>query len=127
MKQLPRYSHIRPDFLATGPRVRIAKGVQFEDVMEQESKLWIPEDEEQAGYKYYESRKTLGKLFRAIDEREFLRSLKEFSKKAIDEDRPDSVSISPSVMNRVWEYVQRETRLIEWSHHVEWARDIKET
>lgn len=123
MTQLPRYSNIRPDFMATGPRVYVKKGLQFEDIVQQESLLWNPEDHNDTGYKYYESHKVLGKLFRAIDERKFLKSLQQGSKQATDESRSDS----RTVISRVWEYVRRETRLLEWGHHIEWARDIKET
>ena len=123
MNHLPRYSNIRPDFMATGPRVYVKKGLQFEDIVEQESLLWNPEDHEDSGYKYYESRKVLGTLFRAIDERKFLKALQQGSKQATNGWEPDS----QTPINQVWEYVQRETRLIEWTHYIEWARDIKET
>ncbi|KAI9782141.1 MAG: hypothetical protein M1835_004106, partial [Candelina submexicana] len=127
ISRLPKYPPFRPDFLATGPRADIVSGVTLEDLWaEQEATLSDPEDEDQAGqgpkFKYYESRKILGKLYRAIDEREFLKSLQRQAANASEDTRG-----AQGVLQGVWQHVLKETALIQWRHHVEWARDVRET
>ncbi|KAI9780131.1 MAG: hypothetical protein M1839_006968 [Geoglossum umbratile] len=125
MKNLPKSNMCRPDFMATGPRVTIEKDIQLDnaDLLrdDDEEDIISTLDPDGKGYRYYESQKVLGKLYRAIDERSFFAELQEQSKR-LGETGPSEGTI----MKRLWSYVERVTRLIQWRHHEENARDIKE-
>ncbi|CAK7203059.1 hypothetical protein SEUCBS139899_005788 [Sporothrix eucalyptigena] len=74
LKDLPKANHYRPDFLSPGPIVQIYshKDIDLDQLMTEEEE----EDEEEKHeldaprYRYYRSIKTLGTLYRAIDERQ---------------------------------------------------------
>lgn len=76
------------------------------------------EDDDFTAYRYYESQKILGKLYRAIDEREVFEHVKHRSL------YPD-ISSQSTVINAVWEHVQRKCAVFQWEHHREWARYIR--
>ncbi len=63
MSRLPKYNPWRPDFEAPGPHVRIEKhkGLSFDTPVDRERD---DEDEDFSAYRYYESEKILGKLYR---------------------------------------------------------------
>jgi hypothetical protein len=112
--------------MATGPRVKIDQGITLDN-----AELLIDDDEEDAigdldpdgkGYRYYESKKVLGRLYRAIDERSFFAELQEHSQRL-----SQTNASRKTPMKRLWDYVQRATDLIQWRHHEERARDIKDT
>lgn len=101
--------------------------MKLEDLYdEDENTFHDSEDEDQASqgrkFKFYESDKVLGKLYRAIDEREFLKALQRQAANATG-DKPGG----KGVLHGVWQYVLKETALIQWRHHIEWARDVRET
>lgn len=72
LKRLPRVEPYRPDFLAPGPEVHIVD----RSVIQLDQHIFEPPPEEEdegfasPKYQYYESRKILGKLYRAINEQE---------------------------------------------------------
>ena len=68
--------------------------------------------------RYYESQKILGKLYREIDEVEFFQQLQSSSESSHLGGR--------DIFKAVWRYVEEKTALIEWKHHIELARDIRE-
>ncbi|RDL29987.1 RNA-dependent RNA polymerase [Venustampulla echinocandica] len=121
MSRLPWCSPWRPDFEAPGPHVSIEKadGISFEptgfrDPLEEEDN-----DDEYARYRYYESHKILGKLYRAIDEREIFDQIQ---KRA----QPQGTDSRPSLMDEVWKYVQNKVRNIQWEYLKVWASDIRD-
>ena len=127
MTKCPKYDLKRPDFMAPSPRVSVAKGLW---VLEEDSSLGLGEEDEDPvsaldpdakGYRYYESEKVLGKLYRAIDEKNFLAELQGRARELEATD-----SSNQTLINRLWAYVQSQTRLIQWEHYREWAREIKE-
>jgi hypothetical protein len=121
MSQLPKYNNWRPDFLAPGPHVTIEKkdGLSFEETHYRD--LDDEEDDEDSlpRFRYYESTKILGKLYRSIDEREIFSQIQQRS----SETSKDHAS---TVIHAVWDYVQRVCRLIQWEHLEEWARGIRD-
>ncbi|KAH0536953.1 hypothetical protein FGG08_006218 [Glutinoglossum americanum] len=125
MKNCPKYNMCRPDFMATGPRVKIDKDIQLDDIElaagDGEEDIISDLDPDGKGYRYYESKKVLGKLYRAIDERAFLAELQEQSERL-----SDTGASRKAIMQRLWDYVQRVTDLIQWRHHQDRARDIKD-
>lgn len=124
---MPRQSSVKPDFQAPGPRVLIENTIALGegqlpgDISDEE------EVDEELGLKsqprtrYYESRKVLGQLYRAIDEQHFFAQLQNQSP------IPRGVLADEnSHLDAVWDYVKEKTALIQWQHWSDWARDIKE-
>lgn len=120
---MPRYSKTRPDFLAPGPRVLVTPKVEFDEESDDESveNDDVGQDISTPQYRYYESPKILGQLYRAIDEHKIFEQIQDQSRKL-------SVSLarSESSLGAVWEYVQKETALIQYSHFTSFAKDTKE-
>ncbi|CAK7245874.1 MAG: hypothetical protein STHCBS139747_007479 [Sporothrix thermara] len=77
LKDLPKANRFRPDFLSPGPIVQIYshKDIDLEQFMVKDDDDNDADDDDQheldaPRYKYYRSIKTLGTLYRAIDERQ---------------------------------------------------------
>lgn len=113
--------------MAPGPRVAVEKGIW---VLEEQSPQNLAEVEEDPvsaldpdakSYRYYESDKILGKLYRAIDEKNFLAELQRRARELETTD-----SLEQTLIHRLWAYVQRQTHLVQWDHYRAWAREIKE-
>lgn len=106
---IPRNPPYRPDFMAPGPRIRVAESVE---VLENEDKyMWgDEEDDEDArpSLRYYKSNRALGYLYRIIDEKEFLQDLQK---------APEARQPAVNVLQRLWEYVMRETAGFIWAHN----------
>ncbi|KAI7671533.1 hypothetical protein KC322_g15992, partial [Hortaea werneckii] len=75
-------------------------------------------DLEKKPYRYYESQKALGHLFRAIDERRFLHSIQHERGKMPATER---------LLNRLLAYMEQSAHSwgLLWKHHLDLARDIK--
>lgn len=119
--KMPKYDRWRPDFEAPGPHVKIEErgGVSFEDDQYQDPDDQGDEDDDFSTYRYYESHKVLGKLYRAIDERRIFDQIKHRASN-------QGITSRSTVVDAVWAYVQRQCRLIQWKHKTEWARDIRD-
>lgn len=119
---MPRSAKTRPDFLAPGPRVLIAPKLEFNEESDDEySENDGDQDTSVPQFRYYESPKVLGQLYRAIDEHKIFDQIK---------DQPRTLNVylarSESPLGAVWEYVKQETALIQYSHFVTFAKDTKE-
>lgn len=100
--------------MAPGPRVVIEESIELA-----EAKVQDDEGEEQDSfYRYYESSKTLGLLYRAIDEQAILKDLKQTTAQL--------KSGTPKVFSSLWSYVMRETAGFIWEHCIDTATEIKE-
>jgi len=120
LSRLPKPEKYRPDFEAPGPMVVIEKkGVLLQE-LPQKDEDDIDEDDEFTTHRYYESDKVLGKLYRAIDEKKIMKSIK---------DRGMIQRISnpgSSVMRSVWEYVKQKCKGFLWEHHREFAQELRD-
>lgn len=120
---MPRHPKTRPDFLAPGPRVLVAPKLEFNEESDDESveNDDIDQDTSLPQFRYYESPKVLGQLYRAIDEHKIFEQIH-------DQSRTLNVYLarSESPLGAVWEYVQKQTALIQFSHFVSFALDTKE-
>lgn len=117
MRLIPRVVPVRPDFMAPGPNIKIEKkeGLLIEEI-KQESQDDDDEDADFTPYRYYESNKILGKLFRAVDEHDIFSELHKYS-----------VTIrGANLLDEVWTYVCQETRLIQWHQFVLEAEDLRD-
>jgi hypothetical protein len=127
MTKCPKYDLYRPDFMAPNPRVTMEQSIcSLEEQLpqylaEKEEDLVNDLDPDSKSYRYYESQKVLGRLYRAIDERSFLAEIQE---RAGQFERP--VNFNHSIMHQLWTYIQNQTALVQWDHYQEWAREIKE-
>lgn len=122
MSKLPRYSPWRPDFEAPGPHVQIMskKSILYDTTVGgNSSDNDDDEDDGPAPYRYYESNKILGKLYRAIDERKIFLEIQ-------TRVRMDGGLDSSTLMHAVWDNVKKRCRLIQWEHKTEWARNIRD-
>jgi hypothetical protein len=108
--------------MAPGPHVHITKlkGISFidfpagEDYLDQDD-----QDDNFPSYRYYESDRVIGKLFRAIDERQIFENIQN---RALNE----GITSESTVIGAVWDYVQSTCKLIQWKHLQAWAQDIRD-
>ncbi|KAK8226196.1 RNA-directed RNA polymerase [Phyllosticta capitalensis] len=127
MNECPRYDMIRPDFMAPGPRVFIEKkGIVFPD--NEDGELAEDDDDEDPiealdpdykTYRYYESERVLGQLYRAIDEKKIFQELQMAGRRG--------VRGNGALMERVWAHVRTETQLIQWAQYQDLAKEIRDT
>ena len=123
MKDLAKYPRARPDFQAPGPHVLVEKDVALKEEDDMPSPTESDELEEVASYgpqpiRYYPSEKILGKLYRDIDEHQFLSVIQAPSGPRHLEKR--------SLRDAVWQYVRNKTALIQWQHYRSFAEDVKD-
>lgn len=120
---MPRHSNVKPDFQAPGPRVLIEENINLEEDSDDDDYDNKDENDEESmpRVRYYESHKILGKLYRAIDEHRIFEQIQRDSrlpKAALMTDK--------NILNSVLKYVQKSTALIQFSHYIEFANDVKE-
>ena len=122
MDLAPKAQNAKPDFMAPSPRVIIEAGglATFEDAVQN----WEEEEADPMGdlddirpVRYYRSEKALGHLYRAIDEHMFLRDLQEASRVAPEQEN--------TLLPALWTYIQHHTKIIQWEHHLDLARQIR--
>ncbi|KAL5318216.1 hypothetical protein ACEPPN_013275 [Leptodophora sp. 'Broadleaf-Isolate-01'] len=118
MKRMPKFSPARPDFMAMGNQVKMEKkdGLLLEAASLSTQDENNDDDDFQA-YRYYESDKILGKLYRAIDEHEVFSDIRKYRQ------LPGAAS---SILSKVWDHVIRKCWNVKWAHHITWAREIRE-
>ena len=121
MTKMPRYDPWRPDFEAPGPYVTIEKkdDIQFEAPPNRDPDYIGDDDDDFSTYRFYESKKILGKLYRAINEREIFDEVQKRS-------QAHASTHTPTLMHAVWKHVQHKAKLIQWEHKKEWARDLRD-
>lgn len=126
--QFPKTQPRRPDFMAPGPRYKIEKqGIQLiEEEMEDkededEEDVVTALDPEGMKMRYYESQRVLGQLYRQIDEQDFLEDLQKRSQTS-----HMAAGTEPTLIDQIWQYALRQTRLVQWAHQKDHARDIRE-
>lgn len=121
MTKLPKGNPWRPDFEAPGPHVTIEKnnGIVFEtkpfrDPLDQED-----EDDEFTSYRYYESNKILGKLYRAIDEQAVFQDIQKRASAS-------GITSRSNIIDEVWRYVEKKVQGFQWEDQMDWASDIRD-
>ncbi|KAI9724187.1 MAG: hypothetical protein M1828_003932 [Chrysothrix sp. TS-e1954] len=120
----------KPDFMAIAPRLVLNDNekLHLEDIeeaeIEQDTDAVSTLEPDRKRTLFYESEKVLGKLYRAIDETKFLKDMKAQQDLRLGNAR--SLSSIDTLMDRLWAFIQRETRLLQWAHQRSLAREIKE-
>jgi hypothetical protein len=117
MSKCSKYDPYRPDFMAPGPRVTVEKGLavleeQFgRNLADEGEDVESDLDPDTKSYRYYESEKVLEKLYRAIDEKNFLAELQRRARELEATGGSDQ-----TLIHRLRAYVQRQTHLVQWNH-----------
>ncbi|KAG9613257.1 RNA-directed RNA polymerase, partial [Aureobasidium melanogenum] len=101
MDRAPRAQPVKPDYMA--PKEETDPIGDLDDVRP---------------VRYYRSEKALGHLYRSIDEQEFLRTLQDATQSLPG--RGDTV------LSTLWAYIQQYTGVIQWEHHLDLARQIRD-
>ncbi|CRG88837.1 hypothetical protein PISL3812_05872 [Talaromyces islandicus] len=116
--KIPRSPPYRPDFMAPGPRVRVAESIE---VLEDEDRHTLDdeEDDEDArpSLNYYKSKCALGHLYGMINEKEFLQDLR---------NAPEARQPPVNVLQRLWKYIEQETAGFIWDHNKEDAYSVRD-
>jgi hypothetical protein len=127
LSNMPRYSRCRPDFMAPGPHVTIIKKEAIAFAEERLLSDEADDDDDLQGYRYYESEKINGKLYRAIDEREVFKDIQQMG---LQEDSTGvkcrSNYSNIFLMDKVWNFVTRRCKSLNWEHYLERARDVRD-
>ena len=120
MDEAPRTSRVRPDFMAPSPRVILEAGrlSSFEEAQMDDKNDPIGDLDDIRPTRYYFSDKSLGHLNRAIDENQFLQHMQL--------DNLPAPGREDTVLPMLWSYVQQNTSVIQWIHHKDLARQIRE-
>ncbi|KAI9741386.1 MAG: hypothetical protein M1834_003103 [Cirrosporium novae-zelandiae] len=122
ISKMPKMSRVRADFMAPSPRVHVSKNIDIAgrevddgpDDDDEDSSLTTPK------YRYYESQKVLGKLYRQIDERAFFDEMESHMK------TKSKKNAKTDILSEVFDYVLDQVGDLEWEHQIDAARDIKE-
>ncbi|GAB1736230.1 hypothetical protein NU219Hw_g6903t1 [Hortaea werneckii] len=126
VKEIPKHDRCRPDFMAPSPRVFISgQGyMDFEDEEYADDDAFEGMDLEKKPYRYYESKKALGHLFRAIDERRFIYSVQREHKLLTGSEK---MPATERLLDRLFAHMKQSAKswALLWEHHVNLARDIK--
>ena len=124
MRECPRYDRCRPDFMAPSPRVVVSDQgyLDFEDEDNDEDDAFEGIDVERRSMRYYESKKVLGKLFRAIDESRFLSKMQQ-NQRAI----MSSLGTTTNLIGTLLDYMKRQASHygLFYTHHDELAAEIR--
>ncbi len=125
MNKMPRYNIYRPDFMAPGPHVAVQKDkpLSFDARPEYNDGN---DDDDFSAYKFYESEKILGKLYRAIDERDVFNGVQQQGPPQCVNEVDRARHSASSVLEVVWAYVQHRCQAIQWEHHLDRARGIRD-
>ncbi|KAI9685260.1 MAG: hypothetical protein M1822_004633 [Bathelium mastoideum] len=119
MREMPKHSKCRPDFMAPGPRVEIRDHPEISLEKEDEGSDALLANEE-SKYVYYKSHKVLGKLYRMIDEHKFLEEVRK------DAEQQTRLMTNELLLEKLWVYIRRYTMLLQRDHLRELASEIRE-
>ncbi|KAL9105886.1 MAG: hypothetical protein Q9227_008997 [Pyrenula ochraceoflavens] len=129
VKKIPKSSHCRPDFMAPGPQVIIEgkRPISYDSKPSSTAKL----EDDMPSFRYYESDKILGKLFRAIDEQDIFRGLQAYSQVHLADLKRNIIDHASGRQNgqlltALWKHAQTSCQGFQWTHHLDRARGIRE-
>jgi hypothetical protein len=117
--------HIRPDFMASAPGL-VLNNVGLAELEEAvEDDIDDPDsisvlDPEKFSLRYYRSNKILGVLYRQIDQVDF------FSRMRSDFQTVQQKWGEGSLVMKLAEYIDRETKAFQWEHHRGFAEELRE-
>ncbi|KAK3074538.1 hypothetical protein LTR53_002958 [Teratosphaeriaceae sp. CCFEE 6253] len=126
IKECPKYDRCRPDFMSPSPRMVVSDQgyMDLEEADDGDDEAFEGLDTERRPYRYYESQKALGHLYRAIDERQFLTSIKSRHGPLTSPGGTPS-TILPDLLKHVLRYAH--TNLVQYSHALDHAREVRQS
>ena len=124
MSQCPRYDRCRPDFMAPSPRFIVSDQgyLDLEEEDTDDDDAFEGLDVERRAIRYYETKKVLGQLYRAIDERRFLANMQQ-DQRAIT----SNLGSRNNPLDALLAYMKRLAANygIGYSHHRDLAAEIR--
>ncbi|EME77568.1 uncharacterized protein MYCFIDRAFT_60792 [Pseudocercospora fijiensis CIRAD86] len=121
--QIPRNDkHIfRPDFMSPTPRVVVSSEglADLEKEEEVDDDAFEGLDSERRSYRYYPSEKTLGHLYRDIDENQFLRTMQQQYRAIAPRSKTQDLT------TRLLAYLKQNAVNVFWDQHTALASDIR--
>lgn len=127
MNECPKYERCRPDFMAPSPRVVVSERgyVAYEDEDNEEDEAFEGLDVERRSFRYYESQRVLGQLYRAIDERKILAQMQQDHRARTNE--PIDLGTPTGMLDTLLAYMKRQAAQygILYDHNLGLAEDIR--
>lgn len=124
MKECPRYNRCRPDFMAPSPRVVVSEAgfLDLEDEDNEDDEAFEDLDAEKRAFRYYQSNKVLGELYRAIDERRFLARMQQEQRTHMA-----TSNITSNLLNTLLTYMKHQATRngVQFDHHYDLAVEIR--
>ena len=124
MKRLPKYTRVRPDFMAPSPRVQVNDSgeIEVEELDPNDDDAFEGIDEERKPLRYYKSNKVLGMLYRNIDEKQFIADMQ-------NSHHVKTRTIGPShdLMAKLCDYVLQQAKEydLQFDDYLNFARDVR--
>jgi hypothetical protein len=112
--------------MAPGPHVAVQKDKPLSFDAQPEHSDAYDDDNDFPPYKFYQSDKILGKLYRSIDEREIFSGVQQQGLSQYANAAKRARQSVSSVLERVWTYVRHRCKAIQWEHHLDRARGIRD-
>ena len=125
VKDTPRYDRCRPDFMAPSPRMGISEQgyINLEEDDNEDDDAFEGLDTERRPYRYYESQKALGHLYRNIDERQFIANIQKQHRAhgpAVDHTQ---ATVLPDLLKHVLHFAY--TYGVQHAHALDHAREVR--
>jgi hypothetical protein len=124
MEERPKFnSALKPDYMARGPRIFISGSLDLDlvDSGPDDLDAFAALDPDDRKIQYYESKNVLGMLYRAIDDRKFLRSIEAKSRAKNKQGNPTTSGLLKLALDKVL----HKARHIKWRHHLQKAQEIR--
>lgn len=123
IKEIPRYTRVKPDFMAPSPRVVVSENgfLDFEEDDDEEDDAFEGLDTERRRTRFYRSDKALGHLYRAIDEGKFLHNMQNQHRQI------NSRPLKDDLMSVLLAYVKKWAAQygVLYDHHLTLAANIR--
>ncbi|KPI41804.1 putative RNA-dependent RNA polymerase 1 [Cyphellophora attinorum] len=111
--KIPAAKRYRPDFMAPSASTKVERGIKRET-------LDAPLGDSSGGYRYYESDKVLGQLFRAIDEDLFFQDIED------DTTSIFSTDASNNVLAEILDWARSRISQTHVNQHLQHAREVRD-
>lgn len=124
MRECPKHNRCRPNFMAPSPRVVVSETgyLELEDEENEDDEAFEDLDAERRAFRYYQSNKVLGELYRAIDERRFLTRMQQEQRSHMS-----SANITSNLLKTLLAYMRRQATYhgVYFDHHYDLALEIR--
>jgi len=112
--------------MAPGPYVDIIEGKPISFADGQLSNVRNTGDDDAPTFRYYRSKKILGRLFDAVDEKTIFNGVKQTTTEHSTHRSDKDWSRSESMMQDIWRHIRQKTKGIDWNSQVTRAKGIRD-